>query len=191
MEPLTIIGISAVVGAASGKLTEKAWDSGAKWLSKYFQDYNPKAIKKAEQNALAFLADLAHRVNQLEVVATDSELIKQRIESALEDPDFSAILKDAMLISARTESENTHKVMARLVSERLQSRAGDLLSLTIPLACESVKALTNRQLRLLAVGCALEIILPKQVATNKPASICDFTTGWLKEKLKGPEMKPI
>lgn len=183
MEPLTSIAIVAAVGVASGKLTEKAWSLGSKWLLKYFQDHNPKAIKKAEQNALAFLGDLAHRVNQLEVIAADPELIKQRIESALEDPDFSAILKDALLISARTEDENTHKVMARLVSERLCCETDDMVKLTIPLACESVKSLTTTQLRFLAIAVVVELLLASEASAANPQAKKNFAVEWLQEKL--------
>lgn len=162
MEPISIVAISAAVGGAAGKLAEKAWDSGEKWLSKYFEDHHPKAIKKAQRNALAFIDDLSHRVKQLEETADDTNAIKERITSALEDPDFSAILKDSLMSSSRTENKDTHKVLSRLVSERLNCKSGDLLALTIPLACESVKSLTNNQLRFLAVGFILEYLMPNK-----------------------------
>ncbi len=31
-DPLTLVAIAAAVGGTAGKLAEKAWDSGEKWL---------------------------------------------------------------------------------------------------------------------------------------------------------------
>jgi Fe-S-cluster formation regulator IscX/YfhJ len=153
----------AVKGVAS-KLTEKAWESGQKVLSTRYKDHQAKAIEKAEQNALDFLAQLAQRVTQLEDAADDPERMKQRILSALEDPDFSILLHDALIDSARTEDRDIHKVMARMVSERLRSESRDMLALTVPLACHALKSLTPTHLRFLATGSVLEVILPCEVS---------------------------
>jgi hypothetical protein len=183
MEPLSIFTIGAAVGGVAGKLTEKAWDSGEKWLSKYFEDHNPKAIEKAKQNSLQFLADLAYRVNQLEEVAKDDEHIRERILTAMEDPDFSAILKDSLLISARTDQQDTHKILARMVSERLHCESGELLALTIPLTCEAVKALTGAQMRFLATKIVVEELLPKHVPAGGPPMVHQRALVWLEQKL--------
>lgn len=185
MEPLSIVAISAAVGGAAGKLTEKAWASGAKWLSKHLEDHHPKAIEKAEQNSLQFLADLAYRVNQLEEAAKDDERIQERIVSAMEDPDFSMILKDSLLISARTDNTETHKILARLVSERLHCESGELVALTIPLACEAVKSLTATQLRFLATAAILEYVLLKEVSNKSSEEKGQSALDWLKQNI-GP-----
>jgi hypothetical protein len=188
MEPLTIVAISAAVGGAVGAatttLTGKACELGQKWLSTYFKDHYPKAIEKAEQNSLQFLADLAHRVNQLEETAKDDERIQGRIIGAMEDPDFSMILKDSLLISARTERQETHKILARLVSERLRYESGDLLALTIPLACEAVKNLTAKQLRFLATAAILEYVLLKEVFRTASEEKAQFALDWLKQNIE-------
>lgn len=183
MEPLTIIAISAAVGGAAGKLTAKAWDLGERWLSTYFQDHHPKAVEKAKENSLAFLADLAQRVSQLENAASNSEHIKEHIISALEDPDFSALLKDALLASSRTENNNTHKVLARLVSERLCCETDDMVKLTIPLACESAKSLTTTQLRFLTIAAVIEVLLSSKVSVANHQAKIKFAVEWLQKKL--------
>jgi len=182
-EPLTLVVIAAAVGGTAGKLAEKAWDSGEKWLSTYFQDHHPKAIKKAEQNALAFLDDLAKRVNRLELATADSQQITQQIESALEDPAFSATLKDSLLVSACTQNRTTHRILAHLISERLCCTSDNILALTIPLACRTVVSLTNKQLCFLATGVVLEHLLPAAVSNVEPEVKDQFAIDWLKEKL--------
>ncbi len=151
MEPLTIVAICAAVGGATGKLTEKAWDCGEKWLAGFFKNHHPKAIEKANQNSLCFLNDLAQRVHQLEEEAKEEHDIKQRIEYALEDPDFSALLKDALIISARTDNEDKHKILARIVSERLRCQSEGLVALTSTLACDAIKHLTPEQIKFLGI----------------------------------------
>jgi len=66
MEPLSIIAIGAAVGGAAGKFVEKAWDSGEKWIQSYFKDHKEVAQKKATENTMEFLNELAQRVKQLE-----------------------------------------------------------------------------------------------------------------------------
>ena len=46
MEPLSIVAISAAVGGAAGKLVEKAWNSGERWLASYFKDHHPEAQER-------------------------------------------------------------------------------------------------------------------------------------------------
>lgn len=187
MEPLSIVVISAAVGGSAGKLAEKAWDSGEKWLSAYFKDHHPKAVEKARQNSLEFLAELTQRIRQLEEAAQNSEETQKRITVALEDPDFSAILKDSLLISARTDRQDTHKILGRLVSERLSCESSDLLALTVPCACEPIKALTPNQLRFLATATALYGLLPEQFhraeLDNNPEIRDSWIVNWLKQKL--------
>ena len=151
MEPLTIAIISAAVGGTAGKLIEKTWDSGEKWLASYFMDHHPKAQQKAKQNSLEFLNDLAQRVDQLEEETKEDNKIKGRIKTALEDPDFSALLKDALISSSRTDNEEKHKVLSRIVSERLRFQSEELVALTSTLACNAIKHLTPKQMRFLGL----------------------------------------
>ncbi len=185
MDPLSIVTISSAVGGLAGKLTEKAWDSGEKWLASYFKDHHPKAQETATQNSLEFLAEVAQRVHQLELEAKDDQKIKQQIESALEDPDFSALLKDALIASSRTDSEEKHKVLARIVSERLRSQSEGLLALTSTLACDAVKHLTLKQIRLLGIVTLIGHIRPTEFPVNvrKPETLGRWYSIWWAEQL--------
>jgi hypothetical protein len=151
VEPLEIIAISGAAGGLAGKLVEKAWDSGERWLADYFKDHKPKAQERAKQNGLKFLNQVARKVRALEQDYKDDEKIKQRIASALSDPDFSAILQDALIASARTESEEKHILLARVVSERLRSEPESIVSLTSSVACDAIKCLTPKQIRFLGI----------------------------------------
>ena len=46
-EPLTIAAIVGLTSGAGAALVTKAWSSGGKWLSTYFQDHEPVAIAAA------------------------------------------------------------------------------------------------------------------------------------------------
>ena len=116
MEPLSIAIISGAVGGVAGKFVGKVWDSGQKWLSRYFQDHAPKAREEAEQNSLDFLNKLAERVKTLE---EQGNQYKKTIEDSLNHPDFSVLLQKAMISSAQTEDKQKHEFLARLVSDRL------------------------------------------------------------------------
>jgi len=163
VESLTIAVVSSAIGGVAGKLTEKAWDSGKRWLTSYFKDHHPKAIKKAEQNALHFLMELAERVKQLEEEMKNDEALKQKITSALEDPDFSSLLKDALIASSKTEAGDKHKILARLVSERLRQQSDSLAALTASLSCRAVELMTIKQLRFLAVAAVVFFVRPPQL----------------------------
>jgi hypothetical protein len=179
-DPLSLVALGAAVGGAAGKFVEKAWDSGEKWINSYFENHHEKAQEQAKKNTLCFLTDLAQRVKILE---NDKTLSPEHISSSQDDPDFSLILKDALLISSRTENKETHKIMARIVSERLMCESDELLSLIIPLSCNALKALTSNQLRFLATATIIERFLPRRFSVSQNIDIPTLSIEWLKEKL--------
>lgn len=183
MEPLTISVISATVGGLAGILTKEMWDSGKQWLSSYFRDHNPRAKETAEQNALWFLNDLARRMHQLEEEIKDDRKSKEKMGSALEDPAFSALLKDAIMASSRTGSEDKRKILARIVSERLHCPPEGLVALTSILACDAVRYLTLDQMIFLGVAAIVYYIRPAPFPPDLSAQeIGKWYTDWL---LKG------
>ena len=147
-EVLTIAVISGAVGGAAGKFAEKAWESGAKWVSNYFKGHAPQARQKAEQNALDFLALLATRVKKLE---EQSEVHRKIIGDSLNQPDFTVLLQKAMLSSAQTNDKQKHELLARLVAGRLTQDSESLFALCSKLACDAVSMLNARQLKILGL----------------------------------------
>lgn len=188
MEPLTIAIVSGAVGATAGKFVEKAWGLGEKWLEHYTEGHLPKAKENAKQNSLKFLNDVAQRIQQLEEGAQEDQQIKEKIISALEGPDFSLLLQDALYASARTDNEDKHKILARIVSERLLSQPDDLVTLTSTLACEAVKHLAPKHMRYLALATFVYFIRPHKYPevifqTEHPELAGSFYTEWLERHL--------
>jgi len=75
-DPLSLVALGAAIGGAAGKFTEKAWDSGQRWLKTYFANHGKKAQLKAKENSLEFLKELAERVKKLE----DEHVVNKRGE---------------------------------------------------------------------------------------------------------------
>lgn len=177
VEPLSIVMISAVVGGTAGKIVEKSWNLGEKWLSGYFKGHLPKAREAAEQNALHFLSSLANRVDVLEKTVTAEN--RKAMEYALENPDFSVLLQKAILISSRTDSTEKHNILGRLVADRLTSGSEDLVSLTSNLACEAIQYLGTRHLHTLGICVTITSIRPDA----KSIQFTDYSA-WLSDQLR-------
>lgn len=190
MEPVTVALIAGAVGGAAGKLIERTWDSGQKWLASYFKDHQPKARESAEHNAVDFLNELANRVHTLEQSVRDTPTAKKQIEDALSDPDFSALLHDAMISSARTESTEKHKLLARVVSERLLAAQESLVALAGNLACDAIPHLSSKHLRCLGIMTLVYGTRPASLPPNIPPEILhDWWTKWLSARLS--RMMPV
>lgn len=184
MEPLSIVAISAAVGGIAGKFVEKAWTAGEKWLSSYLKDHYPETQEVGRQNSLEFLADLAQRVHQLEENTKDSYKIRQQIESSLGDPDFSVLLQEALIASSRTGNEDKHKILARIVAERLRCQSEGLVALTSTLACNAVKHLTPKQMRFLGITTFVQSIRPSPFPpTIPPQQFGQWYVNWLTRTL--------
>ncbi|MBA7653519.1 hypothetical protein ES703_61369 [subsurface metagenome] len=184
MEPFTIAAIAGAAGGVTGKLIEKSWDVGVKWLDTYFKDHHPKAREAAQHNTLDFLSELASRVRGIEETVKNIPDAKKQIEDALSDPDFSALLHDAMIASARTESPEKHKLLARIVSERLLARQESLVALAGNLACDAVPHLSPKHLYCLGIMNLVYHIRPYPFPPKIPPKIFnDWWTNWLSNML--------
>jgi len=183
MEPLSIAIISGAVGGAAGAFSKEVWDLGKNWIQGYFKDHAPKAIAKAEQNSLDFLAQLAQRVKKLE---KQGEQQKKLIEDSLNHPDFSALLQKAMISSAQTEDKRKHELLARLVADRLTKESESLFSLTSPLACDAISRMNIKQMKILGILATLFFIRPNGFPrTDIPQQITSvWWSRWFTERLK-------
>lgn len=157
MDPLSIIAIGAAVGGAAGKFVEKAWDSGEKWIQTFFKDHKEVAQLKATENTMDFLNELAKKVKRLE---ESRQISNEKIESAQDHPDFSALLQKALLTSAQTDNKDKHIILARLVSERLKSEPESILALGSKMACDAISYATINQLMILGLAVNLYGIRP-------------------------------
>lgn len=149
-DPITLAVLAgAAAGGAAGKFTEIAVESGKNWIGKYFNNHQPKAQEKAEQNGLDFLIELGTRIKALEESNT---VTQQKIEKIQEEPDFSVALQKALISSAQTENKEKHKVLAEMLSQRLTVESESLLALTTKKALDVVSFLTPNQLNILAAA---------------------------------------
>jgi len=184
VDPVSIAVIAGSAGGAAGKLVEKAWGVGERWLDSYFRDHQPNAVATAKANSLDFLAQLAYKVKALEAAATD-EATKERIRDALDDPDFSATLQDALIASARTSNSEKHDMLSRLVAERLRQPPETIVALAIPLATQAVSKLTPRQMRLLGLATFVKHIRPRPLPPNiDPQHFAQWYDQWLTSGLQ-------
>ncbi len=135
-----------------------------------------KGWKKARQNALSFQKILVQEVDRLRKEVTNKN-IRQKIKSALEDPDFLSLLRNAVNISSNTDNEEKHKILARIISERLGADSESLLSLTSRLACNTVEHLTPLQLRFLGLIALVSYIPRPPLSHDTPL---EFTQGIVK-----------
>ncbi|MGH7800513.1 MAG: LPO_1073/Vpar_1526 family protein [Thermodesulfobacteriota bacterium] len=147
-DPLSLVALGAAIGGAAGKFTEKAWDSGERWLKAYFANHGKKAQRKAKENSLEFLKELAERVKKLE----DEHVVKKsEIEHAMDHPEFSALLQKIILNAAQTDNAGKRSLLSRLIAERLKYPAESTYSLACKMASEAIANSTPRQLRILGL----------------------------------------
>ncbi len=182
MEPLSLVVGSAILGGAAGKFTERAYDSGSKWISSYFKDHAIQSEEQAKVNGLDFLTELANRIRVLEESNTVS---KERIESAQNRPDFSALLKKALLSSAETSSNEKHKLLATVVAEKLRSDEESTLSLVSKIACDAIAYASINQLKILALQVNLLDISPASISSSliSPDQVQKWFRDWLISRL--------
>jgi hypothetical protein len=183
MDPLSIIAIGAAVGGGAGKFVEKAWDSGEKWILTFFKDHGEVAQQKATENSMDFLNELAQKVKQLE---ESKQISQEKINSAQDHPDFTALLQKALLTSAQTDNKDKHIILARLVSERLKTEPESILALGSKMACDAISFATVNQLMILGLAVNFYGVRPNPyppIGVNE-INFQDWLDNWLITRLK-------
>ena len=89
------------------------------------------------------------------------------------DPDFSAVLQEATIASARTNSEEKHLLLARLVAERVSCKSEDMVSLVSSSAVEAIRKLSSKHLNILGLAALVYQIRPVGFPRNLPAEIIE------------------
>lgn len=188
-----MITLGAAVGGATGKFVEKVWDSGEKWIESYFKDHKVNVQKKASENSLSFLNELAKKVQLLE---EENKISRLKLEEVQDQPDFSSILQKAILSSSVSESKEKHIVLADLVAKRILAESDSVFSMASKLACESIEYLTVNQLKILGISTLLFKIRPELVIGNNfnQDAYQKVIDAWLIEKLgffSGLNIEPL
>lgn len=149
-DPLSIIALGAAVGGAAGKLAEKTWDSGQRWLQERFGSHSQAVQEKARQNASRFIQHLAHRI---EILEKDAALQEKKLQEVYTEPQVSALLQKSLLNAAQTDDAIKHILLAELVAARLTNQTETTFSLASQLASDAIAHSTKRQLQLMALCC--------------------------------------
>lgn len=179
-DPLTVIAGAAAVGGATGKLVEKTWDAGEKWLSRYFADHSDQALERARDNTAQFLVDLSTRMKAVEDRLRESGRSTEDIRNALEDPDLAVTMRSALLASARTSDATKHDLLARAIAERLGAEPESVRALATPLAINAIPHLTAGQIELLGIAAIVYGIRPTWYPNKLPESeIPEIFGSWL------------
>lgn len=168
MDPVSIAVTSAAIGGVAGKFVEKAWNLGEKWIIGYFKSHGKEAQEKAKENALSFLAKVAESVKIIQDNTKTDPVTLDVINTSFKDPDFSAVLQRAIVTSARTPSDDKHKILARLITERLLAKSDDMISLASSVAVEAISALKAKHLYVLGLSVLVEGIRPTNFPEDLP-----------------------
>jgi len=168
MDPVSIAAITGAVGGAAEKFVEKAWTLGEKWIAEYFKNHGKEAQEKARENALSFLNEVAESVKVIQDNTKNDPVTLEVINTSFKDPDFSAVLQRAIVTSSRTSSEDKHKILARLITERLLAKSEDMISLASSVAVEAISALKAKHLYVLGLSVLVEIIRPINLPNDLP-----------------------
>lgn len=162
-DPLSLVAAGAAIGGLASKVVEKTWDSGERWLRERFGSHAEEAREQARENSAKFVYQLGIRVEQLE---KHRMLKEESVSKAQSNPQFSSLLQQTILNSAKTSDDQKHDLLARLVAERLASKSESTLALASDLASDAITRSTHRQLELMSLCCFLDEIRPRdQIAT--------------------------
>ena len=131
-----------VSGAASGFVSP-----AITWVRDRYKGHPKDAIKAAQINTVNFLG----QVNVCLEGQQQIENIEDKKQQALSDPDYTSLFQEAVLGAARTNSEQKHKLLARLVTDRLTAEPDSLQALSVHMACNAVPQLSKMHLKLLGV----------------------------------------
>lgn len=156
IDPVTLALLSAVGGATAKKFVDDAWDLGKGWLNDYFVKHQPEAKENALENALDFLVELGNRIQKLEEKAEDSSIMNEQIKNSLSDPDFSVLLQNALISSARTSSKEKHNLMALVISDRLIAYPESVKMLSSDRVIDVIPHLSPKHLKLLGLMTAVQ-----------------------------------
>lgn len=149
IDPFTLAAmsgaVSGFVGGCVNPFVSRTIGSGIHWLSDRYRGHPKEAIEAAQRNAVNFYGQVNICLDGLQRI----ECIKEKTERALADPDYTSLFQEAVLGAARTDSEQKHKILAYLVTDRLTSESDSLRTLAAHMACNAVPQLSAAHLRFL------------------------------------------
>ena len=153
----------------------RAINTGLEWISDKYRGHPKHAIEAAQRNSFNFFGHVNIRLEGLKGI----EGFEEKTRQALADPDFTCLFQQAVLGAARINSDEKHKLLANLITNRLNAKPDSMNSLAAYMACNAVPQLSNLHLRLLG---ALYIIrrypIPSYIEKMSYDERIDIGTKW-------------
>lgn len=139
--------LDSIISGFAGGCIEPFVSHAICWVSDRYRGHPKDTIRTAQNNAISFLGQVNICIQGQQQI----EGIEDKTKNALSDPDFTILFQEAVLGAARINSEQKHKILARLVTDRLSVEPDSLLNLSAHMACNAVPQLSNTHLRLLGL----------------------------------------
>lgn len=166
-DDMLMVATAAFFAGAGTKIGEVVVESAPKWIRGRFLGHRDAVIAAAVKNSEGMLAALADRVRKVE---HDNAAIQQAIEAALDRPDVSASFQLATLTAAQTDDPEKHRLLARILADRLVAGEATMTAAVTNLAMEAIGKLTPNQIRLTGLGIALQTLRPEKEETPEALS---------------------
>jgi|GEM_PF-2589695 len=152
-----------------------------KWVSAKFHGHPQKAIDAALSNFNGFSGQVNICLGGMQQI----EGFEEKKEQALADPDYTSLFQEAALGAARINSEQKHKLLARLVTDRLVAEPESLRILAAHLACNAVPQLSPKHLQFLGVMAVFyEMKVPEGIRDTSDEETFKNGLGWLSKELQ-------
>lgn len=148
-ESVTVNMVAVVVGSVKD-IAPQVFNSAFAQLSEVSQ-------KKAHANQDDFLKEFQLK---LEGIAGDVEELKRTVEK----PDFQYVAKKSLVAAGRMDSGEKKKLLASLLGDRLNTKS-DFGEIVYNEALETIAKLTDRQIKMIALQCAVGQISSPNFAT--------------------------
>lgn len=121
-------------------------------IARAFKAKYAEQTPSVQATAIANASDAAHRIGKkVDALVTLGVVLESDVERAMQAPDFAKMLERAILDASETDSELKHEQLALLVAERLKSTPETGKAIAVRMACERIRDLTDKQLRLLGL----------------------------------------
>lgn len=181
------VTIAILAGLASGTASgfmSPAIKHGLSWIIDRYKGHPEDAITAAQRNAVNFFG----QVNICLEGQQQIQCVEDKTKQALADPDYTSLFQEAVLGAALTNSEQKHKILARLVTDRLIAEPDTLRTLAAHMACSAVPQLSPQHLRFLGLM-AVVYVMDTPVHLKATEEETDYNSRikkglvWLSEEL--------
>ncbi|MCK9151547.1 LPO_1073/Vpar_1526 family protein [Methanobacterium alcaliphilum] len=150
-DPLTIGVLGGIASGVGQEIFKKSCNYAEKWINKYYKNHQPQVQEQAKINTLDFLVELGNRLQNLEKQFEEKFETLDAVQKTLNNPDFAIILQNAILTAARTSSYEKHKLLAQVISFRIQQESETFKSITCNMAVNALPNLSTKHLKILSV----------------------------------------